>query len=97
MNYILISLVLAGLFLGRRAYIIATYFRQNNDQNSRLFIQLPRPFFIGQLITILAVGLFYFALDPVPAGFALAGAIGILLDTLLSVYIYSIRAVKVDQ
>jgi hypothetical protein len=52
------------------------------------------PFFIGQGVTIFVVSLFYFALDPVPAGFALAGAIGILLDTLLSVYIYSIKATR---
>jgi len=94
MNYILISLVLAALFLGRRAYIVATYVRQNNHRNSRLYIQLPMPFFIGQGVTIFVVSLFYFALDPVPAGFALAGAIGILLDTLLSVYIYSIKATR---
>jgi len=93
MHYILPILILAALVLGWRVYTISTYFRKNSDPKKRLAIQLPTSFYINQLIALLALGLFFFALDPVPAGFAIAGAFGVMLEILLSVFTYSIRAV----
>jgi hypothetical protein len=94
MQYILPLIILAGLVLGWRIYTITTYFGKNSGQKTQLAIQLPASFYFSKVVSLLAVGLFFFALDPVPAGLALAGAFGIMLDTLLSVYVNSIRAVQ---
>lgn len=97
MSLIIIGLVLAGIYLGRQAYFIATYVRQNKGRKPKLTIHLPMSFYVGKMVTLLSLGLFFFALNPVPAGLALAGAVGILIETFLSVYTYSIRAMKEDQ
>lgn len=94
MHYILPLIILAGIVLGWRVFTIVTFFRKNSSHKTPLAIQLPTSFYISQLIALFALGLLFFALDPVPAGYAIAGAVGILLDTLLSVYVYSIKALE---
>jgi len=97
MHYILPILILAALVLGWRVYTIVTYFRKDSGQKTQLVIHLPPSFYIKQMIALFALGLFFFALDPVPAGFAIAGAFGVMLEILLSVYTYSIRAAEAKK
>lgn len=90
MKIILLLLLLAILFIGKRLYTIYRTFSESNGEQ-RIRIQLSWKFYVEEFITLLGICIFLIALDPVPAIYAIAAVFGIFIDLFVSIYYYSIR------
>jgi hypothetical protein len=93
MLYIIILLPITFFFLGRRVYAIIRHIR-NIGKNQRVEIRLSWSFYIEEAVTIFVVCLFMIALSPVESIYAIAAIIGVFLDTLITIFYYSIRAAE---
>jgi hypothetical protein len=90
MNAVIIMIILAALLFSRRLFKITSYFFSQQG-NVELKLNLSAQFFVKQLFGLGVVTIFLIALDPVPAGIAIAAAVGLLVNLFISIVRYSIQ------
>jgi hypothetical protein len=90
MNAVIIMIILAALLFSRRLYKITSYFFSQQG-NVELKLNLSAQFFVKQLYGLGVVTIFLIALDPVPAGIAIAAAVGLLVNLFISIVRQSIQ------
>ncbi|MFU8860592.1 MAG: hypothetical protein ACNA8K_09220 [Cyclonatronaceae bacterium] len=85
MKIILIALVLAFILWCRCVYKIYACVT-GIGKGKPLPIVLPASFYVKEVIGLACILTLLYALDPVPAGFAVAAVTGIFVNLLISVY-----------
>lgn len=90
MNTIIILILFATTLFSKRIYQIFKFFSGKNTK-VEIEINLPLEFYLKQLFGLLVVIIFLIAIDPVPAGIAIAAAFGIYINLFISIIWHSIR------
>lgn len=88
MNTILFIIILAIVVIAYRIYRVKTFLNKLKSHDDLKFI-LPLGFYLEQSIALFSLSLFLFALDPVPALYAVLAVVGIIVDTILTAFYYS--------
>jgi hypothetical protein len=89
MEIILIALVFAFILWSRRVYKIYAYVT-GTGKGKPLPIVLPASFYAKEVIGLACILTLLYALDPVPAGYAVVAVTGIFVNLIISVYYHSV-------
>ncbi|HMB41997.1 MAG TPA: hypothetical protein VKM37_08430, partial [Balneolaceae bacterium] len=90
MNAVIIMISIAALLFGWRLYQITSHFSRQQG-NVELKLNLSAQFFVKQLLGLGVVTIFLIALNPVPAGIAIATSVGLFVNLFVSIIRHSIQ------